>query len=125
MKNLILSRNKWPSLPVAERASASDSKLYAWGSVPTMDARDEDYVFEVCIHTADPDAERQLAEHVSRCVNSAAMTIDAMEFALQKLDSVAFLSEEGDTNVAKQSLIAAIAALRGEEKRRTRTAEFT
>ena len=110
---LIASRGKWPSIGVAERASHSDAKLYAWGDIPHMDNKDEDYVFEVTISTADPAQEKALARYVSIAVTELPRFLDAMTLALKKLDSVAFWSEEGDTDIAKQTLRAAIAKATG------------
>lgn len=109
----IASRGKWPRIGVAERANHSDAKLYAWGELPHLDARGEDYVFEVRIHTADPAQEQELARYVSAAVTELPRFIDAMTLALAKLDSVAFLSQEGDTKIAKESLRAAIAKATG------------
>lgn len=109
----IASRGKWPSIGIAERVSHSDGKLYAWGDIPKMEAEGEGWIFEVQISTADPAKEQALAKLVSVAVTNLPRFIDAMTYALQKLDSVAFLSEEGDTNIAKQSLREAIAIATG------------
>ncbi len=110
---LIFARGKWPCLGDAARANDGGSKLQAKGVVPVMDERGEDYVFHLTVHTADPDAEQQLAALCTRAVNSVPRVLDAMEFALRKLQSVDHLVRKGDTSVAKQSLIGALEALTG------------
>lgn len=114
-ENVIFMRGLWPLLPVAERVSESNSKLVAFGVIPLMDRRDEDYRFTLEVHTADPAAEQAIAGLCSRAVTSVPRVLDAMRFALEKLESVDHLKKPGDTNVAKQSLAGAIVALTGEE----------
>lgn len=99
------------TFPVAERASYSDAKLYSHGEIPNMDQADEDYILFLTIRAADPVQERLIADTCTRAVNSAPQVLAAMHAAYHQLDSVAFLSTEGDTNAVKSALLDAIAAL--------------
>lgn len=98
------------NFPPAERASVSDSKLYSHAEVPSMDRADEDYILHLTVRAADPEQERLLADTCTRAVTSAPKALAAMQLAYAKLDSVAFVSEEGDTDEVKSALISAIAA---------------
>ena len=97
--------------PLAERKSVGDSKLYSFAKVPSMDSSDEDYVLFLTIRAAEPSQERLLADTCTRAISAAPLALDAMQLALNKLDSVAFLSEEGDTDEVKRILRNAMTAL--------------
>lgn len=99
------------NFPTAERASVSDSKLYSHAEVPSMDLADEDYILHLTVRAADPDQERLLADTCTRAVTSAPKALAAMQQAYSTLDSVAFVSEEGDTDEVKSALLEAMAAL--------------
>lgn len=99
-----------PILPRADRANVSDSKLYAFGKVPAMDARDEDYVLTLTVHTADPEAEREIADYCTAAVNNRGQYMRALREAEKLLDSVAFVSAEGDTTQVLARIRAALAA---------------
>ncbi|WP_019334929.1 hypothetical protein [Pseudomonas syringae] len=97
--------------PVAARANSSDSKLYSFAEVPSMDQAAEDYVLFLTVRAADPEQERLIADTCTRAVTSAPKALAAMQAAYAKLDSVAFVSHEGDTDEVKNALLDAIAAL--------------
>lgn len=99
------------NFPAAERANVSDSKLYSHAEVPSMDRADEDYIVHLTVRGADPDQERLLADTCTRAVTSAPKALAAMHQAYAKLDSVAFVSVEGDTDEVKTALLDAMAAL--------------
>lgn len=97
--------------PVAERASVSDSQLYSHAQVPSMDEAGEDYILFLTVRAADPDQERLIADTCTRAVTSAPKALAAMQAAYDKLDSVAFVSHEGDTDEVKRVLLDAMSAL--------------
>ncbi|NVL49813.1 hypothetical protein F2S72_08680 [Pseudomonas syringae pv. actinidiae] len=97
--------------PPAARTSASDPKLYSFGQIPSMDDADEDYTLILTVRAADSDQERLIADTCTRAISSTPQAVAAMQAAYAKLDSVAFVSEEGDTDDLKSALLAAIAAL--------------
>lgn len=107
MKNsdLILAPGQFPSIAVPERQSHSDSTRYEWLTVPVMDAREEAYRVELSVRAADIDAEQALAEYLSHAVNGYPLLVGALLAAYQALDSVAFLSVEGDTEQLKRQLL--------------------
>ena len=108
----ITAQGKWPETTAISRKGDSNSNLYCDVIFPVLDERDEDYHLQIQVGAADPQVEQALIDFVARAVDSVPLVLDAMEFALQKLDSVAFLAKEGDTRVAKQSLRNAIDKLR-------------
>ncbi|WP_235663791.1 hypothetical protein, partial [Pseudomonas amygdali] len=97
--------------PAAERANSGDAKLYSFAEVPSMDQVDEDYVLFLTVRAADPDQERLIANTCTRAVTQAPKALAAMQAAYAKLDSVAFVSEECDTDDVKAALLDAMAAL--------------
>lgn len=97
--------------PAAVRTNASDAKLYSFAEVPSMDATDEDYILFLTVRAADPVQERLIADTCTRAVTSAPKALAAMQAAYDKLDSVAFVSHEGDTEEVKSVLLDAMAAL--------------
>jgi hypothetical protein len=97
--------------PVAARANASDAKLYSFAKVPSMDQADEDYVLFLTVRAADPEQERLIADTCTRAVTSSSIALAAMQAAFAKLDSVAFVSQEGDPDEVKAALLDAMAAL--------------
>lgn len=99
------------NFPIAERANVGDPKLYSFANVPSMESSDEDYVLFLTIRAAEPSQERLLADTCTRAISAAPLALDAMQLALNKLDSVAFLSEEGDTDEVKRILLNAMTAL--------------
>jgi hypothetical protein len=109
----IAAINKFPSFPYPKRVSVSDSNLYSWAVVPVLDDQDDDYNVELKVRAADPDIEEQLAQYIMRAVNLVPLVLDQLEFALIKLDSVAFLQKEGDTSAVKNALRDAIEKLKG------------
>ena len=108
----------------AERPSdLSNGRLYSYGIVPGMDS--DDYQITLTVSVEDPGQERALADHLVRVLNTAPLAEQAMKLASKKLDSVAFLSEEGDTRAVKLSLRIALASLRGDgEQPEAVTSEF-
>lgn len=101
-----------PFFPRAQRVSnPSDSKLYSFGVVPAMDRKDQDYILTLTVRAADPATEQGLADYCTKAINAAPKTLRALRAAHAKLDSVAFLAQEGDTDVIKQDLLKAIAQL--------------
>lgn len=99
------------SFPTAQRVSGSDPKLYSFATVPSMDSGDEDYVLHLIVRAGDPDQEQALADSCTQAINSAPRTARALQLALHKLDSVAFLQTEGDTDLVKQVITSALEAL--------------
>lgn len=99
------------NFPIAQRSSLSDSKLYSFAQVQSMDNTDEDYILHLTVRAAEPSMERLLADTCTRAINAAPEAMNAMQLALSALDSVAFLSEEGDTTEVKRALSSAMAAL--------------
>ncbi|MFA0998311.1 MULTISPECIES: hypothetical protein [Pseudomonas syringae group] len=97
--------------PAAERANSGDAKLYSFAEVPSMDQADEDYVLFLTVRAADPYQERLIADTCTRAVTQTPKALAAMQAAYAKLDSVAFVSEEGDTDDVKAALLDAISAL--------------
>lgn len=97
--------------PAAERANYGDSKLYSFAEVPSLDQANEDYVLFLTVRAADPDQERRIADTCTRAVTQAPKALAAMQAAYAKLDSVAFVSKEGDTDDVKAALLDAMAAL--------------
>ncbi|WP_236490795.1 hypothetical protein [Pseudomonas syringae] len=99
------------SFPPAQRVSGSDPKLYSFATVPSMDSADEDYVLHLTVRAGDPEQEQALADSCTQAINSASRTARALQLALHKLDSVAFLETEGDTELVKQVITSALDAL--------------
>lgn len=99
------------NFPIAQRSSLSDSKLYSFAQVQSMDNADEDYILHLTVRAAEPSVERLLADTCTRAINAAPEVMSAMQLALSALDSVAFLSAEGDTAEVKRALQSAMAAL--------------
>lgn len=99
------------NFPNAQRSSLSDSKLYSFAQVKSMDDADEDYILHLTVRAAEPTVERLLADTCTRAINAAPEALSAMQSALTALDSVAFLSEEGDTAEVKRALQSAMASL--------------
>lgn len=99
------------TFPTAERQSLGDAKLYSFAEVPSMDGSEEDYVLFLTVRAAEPAQERLLADTCTRAISAAPLALGALQLALSKLDSVAFLSEEGDTDEVKTLLRNAMSAL--------------
>lgn len=97
--------------PPAQRANESDARLYSFAEIPSMDRAGEDYVLHLTVRAADSDQERAIADTCTRAINSAGQTTSALHMALVKLDSVAFLAVEGDTDQVKKLIISALQAL--------------
>jgi hypothetical protein len=99
------------NFPTATRANASDAKLYSFAQVPSMEQADVDYILFLTVRAADPKQERLIADTCTRAVSAAPQALAAMQAAYSKLDSVAFVSQEGDTDEVKAALLGAMAAL--------------
>lgn len=99
------------AFPAATRLNVSDPNLYSFAEVPSMDEADEGYTLFLTARAADPDQERLIADTCTRAINSAPQALAAMQAAYAKLDSVAFVSQEGDTDEVKGLLLDAMAAL--------------
>lgn len=101
-----------PFFPRAQRASnPSAPQLYSFGVVPAMDRKNEDYTLTLTVRAADPATKQGLADYCTKAINAAPKTLRALRAAYAKLDSVAFLAQEGDTDAIKQDLLKAIAHL--------------
>lgn len=98
--------------PLAKRMSPSCAKLYSLAEVESMDDKDEDYILKLTVCAAEPEQERLLVDTCTTHINGAPEAVSAMVYALNVLDSVAFLQEEGDTDDVKAKLRNALAALR-------------
>lgn len=92
-------------------AENSDSRLYSFAEIPSMDKTGDDYTLYLTVRAADEDVERQIADTCTRAINAAPSALAAMQDAYKALDSVAFLQSEGDTEKVKQALAAAIEAI--------------
>jgi hypothetical protein len=93
-----------PQFEPAKRMSDSDSNLYAWATVPALDEAEEMYNVELKISANDPDIELALAKYVVNAVNTVPNVLQVLKQAYSKLDSVAFLTAEGDTDLVKHEL---------------------
>jgi hypothetical protein len=100
------------NFPIADRLSVWDPKLYSFAQVPGMDKKGEDYVLTLTVRAADPRQERQMADTCTTYLNGAPKAVSALVYALNVLDSVAFLQVEGDTDDVKEQLRNALAELR-------------
>jgi len=99
------------NFPPAARGCHSDSKLYSFAEIPSMDQADEDYVLFLTVRAADPDQERLIADTCTRAINSLPQVLSALQAAYDKLESAAYISEEGDTDEVKRQLSDTILAL--------------
>ncbi|MGO4801119.1 hypothetical protein ACEN2T_17715 [Pseudomonas sp. W22_MBD1_FP4] len=99
------------NFPAAERQNLGDSKLYSFAEVPSMERLEEDYVLFLTVRAAEPAQERLLADTCTRAISASPLALAAMQLALNKLDSVAFLLDEGDTDEVKSLLRKAMSAL--------------
>lgn len=100
----ITERGKWPECTAVSRKSSSDSRLFCDVLFPALDERDEDYHVQITSAAADPQTEKRLIELCIHAIDMLPGVIDTLQFAHKKLDSVAFLVNEGDTRFAKQSI---------------------
>lgn len=92
-----------------ERDLHGGTKL--WGTSTGLAERDHEFCIELDVRHPDPNVEQALQNHCVEAIELTPRTLAAMQNAYALLDSVAFVSKEGDTQAIKDELETLIESL--------------
>ena len=91
-----------------KRKSDSDSTIFSEAAIPAIDKRypatGELYSVQLSIAVNDPSEEMQIARTCVEALNDFTELRRTLQAAYEKLDSVAFLRVEGDTDAIKKRI---------------------
>lgn len=93
-----------------DRVGAGDASLYSIARVSGMDMAHQDYSVHLTVSAGDPDKERALADLCVNAINRLPQVLEALRIAEGLLDSVAYVSSEGDTEFPLREIRAALDA---------------